>query len=289
MSRPLLIRPNSRYTCHGDGTCCTTIHLLGPLKKREARFVDSKAAIVLPDNKGPATYYHDGIEEYVFATHQHRCVFQDSEGQCRFHKELGEACKPAVCRHFPVGATKTPHGTRVTLSHRCPCVSIGDGALVDEPRARSIIASPKTGRIVPDITVSKRVMRRKDREVRFDDYVTWEATLLEQLDGPDPQPRLSDVLGMGSSSQLPPLRKKSWNEISKRMLAWVQDESEEDGFFCAVRWAALELRDAPHPWTPLLRPWGWTLRRAASGESRPHSPHLRVLACGLFLVDGVVC
>jgi Fe-S-cluster containining protein len=282
VSPRLLIRPNARYECHGDGTCCTTIHLLGPLTKREAKFVKEKAPIALPDGKRRMVVYHDGIEDLVLATHKHRCVFLDEDARCRLHAAVGEAQKPAVCRHFPVGAAKTPHGTRVTLSHRCPCVSIGDGAPLDETRARSILASPKTGKIEHDVKVGRRVMWRGGKDIRFDDYVAWETVLLEQLDGPDPQPRLRDVLGMEHSEQLPLLRKKTWHAMSKRMLAWVEDEDEDDGFFCAVRWAALELRETRHPWSAPLRPWDWTLRRTARRVVEPVSPR-RVF--GSWLAD----
>jgi len=127
-------------------------------------------------------------------------------------------------------------------------------------------------------------MWREGKDVRFDDYVAWETVLIEQLDGPDPQPRLSDVLGMDHSEQLPPLRRKSWNSIAKRMLSWVQDEDEDDGFFCAVRWAALELRDARSPWSPPLRPWDWTFRRTAQRVANPVSPR-RIF--GSWLADYV--
>ena len=34
-TRPLLPRPGARYTCFGDGLCCTDIHGIGPLTKKE--------------------------------------------------------------------------------------------------------------------------------------------------------------------------------------------------------------------------------------------------------------
>ena len=33
--RPLIPRPGARYTCFGDGLCCTDIHGIGPLTKKE--------------------------------------------------------------------------------------------------------------------------------------------------------------------------------------------------------------------------------------------------------------
>jgi len=280
----ILIRPGTRYECHGDGTCCTAIHLLGPLTKTEVKLIKSKARLVFPEGKRQLTTYQEGIKDYVFATHDHKCSFLDDDAQCRFHIEVGPEHKPAVCRHFPLGATKTPTGSRITLSHRCPCVSIGGGAILDEARVRSILASPTTGKIPHNMQVHQNVLWREGKEIRFEEYLRWETALLEQLDGPSPQPELTSVLGMDHPEQLPKLRKKSWNAMSKRMLDWVHDEEEDDDFFCAVRWAALEVRDAKHPWTPPLRPWDWTLRRTAQRVPEPVAPR-RIF--GAWLADYV--
>jgi len=151
-------------------------------------------------------------------------------------------------------------------------VSIGEGRPLDEARARACLSSAKTGKITHDVKVDDTVLWRGDKAIDFNAYVAWETNLIEQLDGAGPQPRLSHVLGMDHSLQLPRLRKKSWNDFSKRMLVWVQDEDEEDGFFSAIRWAALELRDSPNPWSPPMRPWDWTLRRTAQRVVNPDSP-----------------
>ncbi len=271
VSQNLIIRPDARYECHGDGTCCTTIHLLGPVTKREAKVVRKGAPLALPSNKRKVIVYHEGIEDLVLNTHKHRCIFLDDDARCRFHAAVGEAEKPAVCRHFPVGSASTPAGMRITLSHRCPCVSIGNGARLDEARARSILGSRKTGRIKPDVEVEKNVPWRGRKTIKFADYVAWEADMLEQLDGADPQPELKHVLGMEQDDELPPLRKSTWNEMAKRMLAWVEDEDEDDGFFCTIRWSALELRKRRHPWHPPLRPWAWTFERTAKRVKKPVS------------------
>lgn len=271
VSQRILLRPNARYECHGDGTCCTTIHLLGPVTKREAKVVKRGAPLARPNSKRKVVEYHEGIKDLVLSTHKHRCVFLDDHALCRFHSAVGEEHKPEVCRRFPVGAAKTPYGMRVTLSHRCPCVSIGESSPLDEGRARSILTSQKSGRIEPDVKVGRRVAWRGEKDIRFDDYVAWETVFLDRLDGPDPQPGIEDLLGMDRPDALPPLRKRSWHDMSKRMLAWVEDEDEDDGFFCTIRWAALELRETRHPWRAPLRPWGWTLERTAKRVTEPVS------------------
>jgi len=34
-ARPLLVRPGARFTCSGDGLCCTDLHALGPMTRTE--------------------------------------------------------------------------------------------------------------------------------------------------------------------------------------------------------------------------------------------------------------
>jgi len=71
--RPLLVRPGARYTCFGDGLCCTDIHGLGPLTKREL------TQIRRIDKEGGE--YNDGFEDYMLRTAaeggrittEHRC------------------------------------------------------------------------------------------------------------------------------------------------------------------------------------------------------------------------
>ena len=272
MSRPILIRPNSTFDCHGDGTCCTTIHLLGPLTKDEARFVKSKAHIVLPNTRLKVVTTHEGSNDLALATNDHRCVFQDTDARCRYQEVLGHNAKPSVCRHFPLSATKTPHGIRIALSHRCPCVSLSTGPALNEERANAILTSANKNKISCSIKIGNTVAWRDGKEISFNDYVLWENTLLEQLDGTDPLPALSNVLGMDYPEQLPTLHRKNWNTVSKRMLDWLNDAEEDDGFFCAVRWAALELRDERSPWTPPLRPWDWTFRRSSARLREQMSP-----------------
>ncbi len=270
MPQNIILRPDTRYECHGDGTCCTTIHLLGPITKGEAKRVRKGARVALPGNTRKVAVYHEGIEDLVLNTHKHRCLFLDNDARCRFHALVGERQKPAVCRHFPVGSSDTPNGLRITLSHRCPCVSIGDGAKLDESRARSILGTKK-GKIKPDVEVGRRILWRKRKNIRFEDFVAWESEMLEQLDGRGSQPEIRHILGMDHDEQLPPLRKTSWNALGKRMLAWTDDEEEDDGFFCTIRWAALELRKSSRPWRAPLRPWGWTLERTGKRVVEPVS------------------
>ena len=88
MPRPLLIRPNTRYSCHGDGVCCTTAHSLGPLTAREAtrlRKVDPSS--VRPNGR---------LKMLEIRPRAGACTFR-GDG-CSLHRTRGEAYKPLVCR-----------------------------------------------------------------------------------------------------------------------------------------------------------------------------------------------
>ena len=282
MAEQLLIRPNMRYECHGDGTCCTSIHLLGPLKKSEAKAVEKASKIVFSKPLPKVVEYHPGNRDLALAIDKNRCVFLDERAHCRLHRAVGMDQKPRVCRRFPVGATQTPQGIRVTLSHRCPCVSIGDAPLLDTKRASAILARPKGG-IGVDIYVGEVIRWRGRRTIGFDEYVAWERNLIEQLLGVGSArrdtnsgatlgewlPRIENLLGMRSAVELPPLKGRTWDEVGKEMLAWTRDESDTDGFFCTVRWAGRELKDKRYPWRPPLRPWSWTLERTAKRVEKP--------------------
>ena len=66
--RPLTVRPGARYTCFGDGLCCTNIHGLGPLTKKE---------LVQVRRRDPAGAGWD--EEF-----EDRMLFTEPDGGCHF-------------------------------------------------------------------------------------------------------------------------------------------------------------------------------------------------------------
>ena len=51
---PLMARPGAHYTCFGDGLCCTDLHGLGPLSKKEVVALElvSPAVVAHPDDDG---------------------------------------------------------------------------------------------------------------------------------------------------------------------------------------------------------------------------------------------
>jgi Fe-S-cluster containining protein len=262
---PLIIRPGTRYECHGDGTCCTSIHQLGPLTQAEAARIRAAATLVFPDRKQTAAYWHEGIKGLVIAADDQRCMFLDDHARCLLHARVGVAAKPAACRQFPLGTTATAGGVRVTLSHRCPCVSVGDSPLLDDKRARSILASPGSGRVIPTSRVGERVRVRGKRTIDFHAYAAWEKPMLARLDG-DQGESIESILGVNNTSRLPKLKGTSWNDVTRRLAHYAQGEERGDGFFSVVRWVEHSLHaGASHP-PP--RPWAWTFERTGARAVR---------------------
>jgi Fe-S-cluster containining protein len=258
---PLLVRPGARYECHGDGTCCTNIHVIGPISRSEAGVIRKAARITLPPLKGPAVVHDHGIEALVVAAGR-SCVFLNRSGRCRIHAKVGAASKPAACRRFPLGATQTPHGVRVTVSHRCACISMGASGFLQEARAREVLVSPGSGRLERDYTVGTRIRWRARASILFERYVQWERCMIASLDRED-GPSIESVLGVRRRDQLPRLRAGSWHAVANSMRAWTQQEPASDGFACALRWAEGAIRHGrawSGPYPP--RPWAWTFDRA---------------------------
>ena len=117
--QPLLARRGAHYTCFGDGLCCTDLHGLGPLTKKEVKALK----LVSPGVIEPPS--EEGFDEPMLRTRgDGGCLFLGPD-RCYLHAALGAEAKPAGCRRFPLGLTATPDGGRVTTRHRCPCRTLG--------------------------------------------------------------------------------------------------------------------------------------------------------------------
>ena len=101
--RPMLVRPGARYTCFGDGLCCTDIHGIGPLTNKELvqiRKIDRDAA-----------GWDDEHEDNMLKTAADGgCVFLMADQRCSVHARFGAEAKPEGCRRFPLGLAATPEG-----------------------------------------------------------------------------------------------------------------------------------------------------------------------------------
>ncbi len=250
--RPLLVRPGARYTCFGDGLCCTDIHGLGPLTKREL------TQIRRIDPEGGE--YNDGFEDYMLRTAADGgCVFQLPDQRCSVHAKRGPEAKPEGCSRFPLGLVATPEGGRITTEHRCPCRTLGDRPeLTPEDALPSLVDS--AGRPSADDRVKKVKLSAKQK-VAFSTYREIESKMLEELaKGRKP----SKVLG---ERPFPKLHKSDWVLEALELV----DSRDGTAFGAALGWfgdTILKLVDGRRP-RPPARPWAPAFDRA---EARPGEP-----------------
>ncbi len=258
--RPIFLRPGARYTCFGDGLCCTDIHVLGPLSSAERKLV--RAA----DPKG--VYADPGLEDakVLRIAGDGGCHFLLPDQRCSIHAEHGPMQKPNFCRRFPLGLVATPRGGRITTEHRCPCRTMGDRPLLDEASVLPALLDAR-GKLKADRRVKKIALTKKTK-VGFEEWRTLEADLLGRLaEGEAP----ALVLGC---DPFPELRTTTWLEESERI--FIEGVTDTSGFSFAAQWFVLAMRACLEPdgvleRTP-ARPWAAAFDRA---EQRPGSNRAR--------------
>jgi hypothetical protein len=174
------VRPGARYRCFGDGLCCSTIHAVGPIGRREAKRLE----VLSP---GIVRRHAELGAKVVAATGDACTIFDPLLPGCRLHAGHGPSAKPSVCLRFPYRLIETPDGLRISTEHRCPCRTMGDRPPIDLDDARTSI-----GRLDPDLRVPGRITLAAGRHVAFATYARIEAELLARLAaGDDP----AEVLG----------------------------------------------------------------------------------------------
>lgn len=144
--RPLLTRPGARFVCHGDGLCCTDVHLLGPLSKDEGDAIariEPKAIVRLA-----------GLR--LLDQGSGSCVFLDGEARCRIYAHDGGRTKPRTCDRYPYLLVATPDGGRVGTDHRCPCRTLGERPALTAERAEGPLLT-RSGRLMVDRRMSATV------------------------------------------------------------------------------------------------------------------------------------
>ncbi|MEZ4286960.1 MAG: hypothetical protein R3A47_02195 [Polyangiales bacterium] len=249
----LVARPGARYTCFGDGLCCTDIHAIGPLTESE---VDS----VLELDDGAARW-DDEHDEYMLCTAADGgCRFLLEDRRCSIHAELGADKKPEGCRRFPLGAVRIPDGARITTDHRCPCRTMGERPLITaEASIPSLL--DEDGEVDFDREIKKVRLTWKEK-ISFDDWLEIENDLLSKLEnGVDP----SKVLG---APTFPDLKKSDWKEQAQEFL----DARDGAQFGVAMAWfgdAILQLKYGERPRDP-QQPWA-----AAFDRAEARSPNAR--------------
>lgn len=201
--RPLRVRKGARFTCAGDGLCCTDVHAIGPLSRKEVntlRCIVPEVALYMPE-----------VRAHVLETRRDGgCIFL-GEGRCELHAALGPQGKPKSCRRFPFGLVATPSGGRITTDHRCPCRTMGNRPAIDpEEAAQTIRGERKTLRA--DRSVVTTIPLEKRRRVSFARYEAIEAALLDRLLD------LEDPLDVLEAKPFPELAWSSWTQIAYEML-----------------------------------------------------------------------
>ncbi|MCU0684618.1 MAG: hypothetical protein MUF34_20630 [Polyangiaceae bacterium] len=252
--RPLLARPGARFTCAGDGLCCTDIHALGPLGREEQKAF----RLLLP---GALVRYTEPTFTAIQPNAQHHCPLLAPSG-CALHANGGPLAKPNTCRRFPYGLAITPRGGRVSTNHRCPCRSLGERPPVQLDDAEKSL-SDRGGRLWSDVTVGPKVALSARRRVAFSTYEAIEAELFACLEASgDP----FDALG---ARPLPPLAGPGWDALGHSLRSEVDGSASGEAF----GWfgdALLQLSGSLGP-TRRARPWAEAFDRAEkrSAEVEP--------------------
>jgi hypothetical protein len=252
--RPLIARPGARYTCFGDGLCCTDIHGIGPLTKKEV------AAMRRIDRKSAG--WNDDHDDYMLNTAADGgCVFLMSDMRCSVHAKLGAEAKPDGCRRFPLGLVATPVGGRVTTEHRCPCRTMGDRPQI---RVDDVEVSVSDGgsRPVADRRI-RRVPVDARKTVKFAEWEAIEAEYLRRLGSREPIRRILQA------EPFPALRGSSWEKQADEFVE-ARDGSQ---FGVAMAWVGDTIgviRDGRSPRQP-GRPWAPAFDRAEARSPKPQT------------------
>lgn len=253
---PLEVRPGARFTCAGDGLCCTDVHLLGPVTRAEKRslaLLGHADAVVRMD-----------AELALATTGEGHCVFLEGGAHCRLHADEGAESKPRSCRRFPFHVVATPDARRVGTDHRCPCRSLGPRPALSPQSARASVVDARD-RVIVD--------RRVDAEIPITDELSepwraWrsrESALLAELaDG-------RDALEVLDAEPFPELEAAHWPGIGEILAEGVGTAR----WSRAHQWVgdAIVSRDGVgFPSEPRERPWRDAFDRAQARSASAGEP-----------------
>ncbi|UQA57598.1 YkgJ family cysteine cluster protein [Polyangium aurulentum] len=245
-TRPLLLREGARFACHGDGLCCSDIHLIAPLSRAEIARVERFAP-------GTVMRYEPTRLAVLQTTEAGTCALLEG-GRCSLHAALGPLEKPAVCRKYPYGLVATPLGGRITTAHRCPCRTLGDRPPLDAADAMRSLSDAR-GRMKPYGHVPERLPLTARASLSFNAYAAREAEIVPQLVAGAAPHALLGVLGLEDG--LPRLRGDTWGDVGRSLRGFDATGKSLDD---AVAWfghallSRLGEDDAPppRPWAPFF-------------------------------------
>lgn len=263
-SRPLLVREGARFSCAGDGLCCTDVHLLGPLSKPEA---DAIVAL-----RPKAIMRLAGLR--LLDTTGGRCAFLDEEMRCGIYRHDEGRTKPRTCHRYPFLLVATPDGGRVGTDHRCPCRTMGDRPVLTVERAEDPLSSA-SGRLTVDRRITARMPITPKRRVGWKRYVQIEGALLSALEAG----RAEDALGV---APFPALSDMSWPQIATDLA--LDMPPTQWGWACRTFAVFLAERFGVGVADARFRPWEKVFDRAEARATVPGDPE-RMLAD--FVADAI--
>jgi Fe-S-cluster containining protein len=249
--RPLLVRDGARFTCSGDGLCCTDVHLLGPVSKRERAPIEAIAthAVVRGKQLTVLTPQANG-----------HCVFLSAESGCAIYDT---GAKPKSCHRFPFTLAATPEGGRVGTDHRCPCRTMGERAEI-RPETTAELLTDSAGRLWADRRIEPRIALSHQRVVSFARYRQLEESLLASL-------ARGELLAVVGDGVLPPRADGLWESVANEL-----DQPDE----YPTRWSLMQqafarglravLRGGPVE--PFERPWAESFERAEKRSREVRDP-----------------
>lgn len=236
----LLTRPGACFTCHADGSCCTSIHLLGPVTRSE----------MVPVNRlrKHSVVWDKDIRGHVFAYKENgTCVFLRDDNLCGVHAKIGVDQKPATCRKFPYSLVATPDGRRVVTAHRCSCRTMGDRAPLDPVTVEKEIRIEGEP-LRSERAVSGRIPVAPRKQVSFETWKGIESGLLDRL------AKLENPWKVLKAKPFPKLAKRrQWADVAEDY----HDQYDDSAFEIAKAWFgdAILFVTEGEPFPKRARPW----------------------------------
>ena len=251
----LVARPGARFECFSDGLCCSDIHALGPLSKKEVRQMRA-----LVKN---SVIHQENVDAPCMRPGENGQCAQREDGLCGVHKHHGHAAKPEGCRRFPYGLLATPDGARVTTEHRCPCRTLGDRRPLNLKEARRSLSDEK-GNLEVDRVAPEEVPISAGALMPFDEYRKHEKELIRRLLAGE---RAEDVL---AAEVLPPLAEDAWPNLA----VGFYDMDDQSAGGIGLSWfgdALLHLHSGHTP-PKRPRPWEWSFDKAIARSTKRDDP-----------------
>ncbi len=265
---PMLARPGARFSCEGDGLCCSDVHAIGPLNEEDIVFLSAISEEAID------RHADDDAAVLMMRSDTGTCVFWSERG-CALHIKLGPERKPSPCIQFPYSLTATPTGGRIATQHRCPCRTLGTRAPVSADGARSCLLG-RRGELKPDHAVEEPIAWSRSESISFRKYERRESAVIESfIDGQS----LGRTLAV---EPFPTLDGLAWAEVSDEL----REFHGPSRVATAARWFgdALGYLIDRRERTERDRPWDFSFDRAQRRIVTPEPPN-RVF--GDWLADEV--